>query len=53
MTKLDARISLPAALLADQTREAMVMTLMDGRAYTSKELAFLHPEHCGGHSHNE
>lgn len=40
MTKLDARISFPAALLADPTREAMVMSLMDGRAYTSKELAY-------------
>jgi DNA-binding transcriptional ArsR family regulator len=40
MTKLDARISFPAAMLADQTREAMVMSLMDGRAYTSKELAY-------------
>jgi len=41
MTKLDARISFPAAMLADPTREAMVMSLMDGHAYTSKELAYL------------
>jgi len=41
MIKLDARISLPAAMLADPTREAMVMSLMDGHAYTSKELASL------------
>ncbi len=40
MTKLDARISFPAAMLADQTRETIVMSLMDGCAYTSKELAF-------------
>lgn len=40
MANLDARISFPAAMLADQTREAMVMSLMDGRAYTSKELAY-------------
>lgn len=40
MANLDARISFPAAMLADQTRETMVMSLMDGRAYTSKELAF-------------
>lgn len=39
MTNLDARISFPAAMLADQTRETIVMALMDGRAYTSKELA--------------
>ncbi len=39
MVNLDARISFPAAVLADQTRESIVMALMDNRAYTAKELA--------------
>ncbi len=37
--QLDARISFPAAMLADPARETIVMALMDGRAYTAKELA--------------
>jgi DNA-binding transcriptional ArsR family regulator len=40
MANLNARISFPAAMLADPVRETMVMALMDGRAYTSKELAY-------------
>ena len=40
MPQLDARISFPAAMLADPARETIVMALMDGRAYTAKELAF-------------
>ncbi len=39
MPQLDARISFPAAMLADPARETIVMALMDGRAYTAKELA--------------
>ena len=37
--QLDARISFPASMLADPARETIVMALMDGRAYTAKELA--------------
>ena len=40
MPQLDARISFPAAMLADPARETIVMALMDGRAYTAKELAY-------------
>ena len=41
MIKHEPRIAYPAAMLADPTRETIAMTLMDGRAYTSKELASL------------
>ena len=37
--RLDARISFPASMLAEPARETIVMALMDGRAYTAKELA--------------
>jgi DNA-binding transcriptional ArsR family regulator len=40
MMNLDPRIDVIAAALADRGRATMVCALMDGRAYTAKELAY-------------
>ena len=40
MTNFEPRIDVVAAALADRARAVIVCALMDGRAYTAKELAF-------------
>ncbi|QPC43718.1 winged helix-turn-helix transcriptional regulator [Kaustia mangrovi] len=40
MTSLDPHLDIPASALADRSRMLIVAALMDGRAYTAKELAY-------------